>query len=43
MPNWTSNRIYIKGDQADIRAFLEAVKWEDEHGLGPSRDRRQEN
>lgn len=30
MPNWTSNRIYIEGDKADIRAFLEAVKWEDE-------------
>src|SRR5580658_6018867 len=30
MPNWTSNRIYVEGDQADIRAFLEAVKWEDE-------------
>ena len=23
------NRIYIEGDQADIRAFLEEVKWED--------------
>jgi hypothetical protein len=30
MPNWTSNRIYIEGDQPDIRAFLQAVKWEDE-------------
>ena len=30
MPNWTANRIYIEGEQADIRAFLEAVKWEDE-------------
>ncbi len=30
MPNWTSNRIYVEGEQADIRAFLEAVKWEDE-------------
>jgi hypothetical protein len=30
MPNWTSNRICIEGDPADIRAFLEAVKWEDE-------------
>lgn len=30
MPNWTSNRIYIEGDHADIKAFLEAVKWEDE-------------
>jgi len=27
MPNWTSNRIYIEGEPADIRAFLEAVKW----------------
>jgi hypothetical protein len=30
MPNWTSNRIYVEGDAADIRAFLEAVKWQDE-------------
>ncbi|HEX3747652.1 MAG TPA: hypothetical protein VHW09_27140 [Bryobacteraceae bacterium] len=30
MPNWTSNRIYIEGERADIRAFLKAVKWEDE-------------
>lgn len=30
MPNWTSNRIYIEGEEADIRAFLDAVKWEDE-------------
>ena len=30
MPNWTSNRIYIEGEQANIRAFLETVKWEDE-------------
>ena len=29
MPNWTSSRIYIEGEPADIRAFLEAVKWED--------------
>src|SRR5579884_469126 len=29
MPNWTSNRIYIEGKEADIGAFLEAVKWED--------------
>ena len=29
MPNWTSNRIYIEGEPIDIRAFLEAVKWED--------------
>ena len=29
MPNWTSNRIYIEGEQADIEAFLEDVKWED--------------
>jgi hypothetical protein len=30
MPNWTSNRIHIEGEPADTRAFLEAVKWEDE-------------
>jgi hypothetical protein len=30
MPNWTSNRIYAEGTQADLHAFLEAVKWEDE-------------
>ena len=30
MPNWTSNTIHIDGSEADIRAFLEAVKWEDE-------------
>ncbi len=30
MPNWTSNRIYVEGETADIRAFLEAVKWQDE-------------
>lgn len=30
MPNWTSNHIYIEGQPADIRAFLEAVKWEDQ-------------
>jgi hypothetical protein len=29
MPNWTSNRIHVEGDAADIRAFLETVKWED--------------
>lgn len=27
MPNWTSNRIYVEGEPADIRAFLDAVKW----------------
>jgi hypothetical protein len=30
MPNWTSNRVDIEGEEADIRAFLDAVKWEDE-------------
>jgi hypothetical protein len=30
MPNWTSNRISIDGEPADLRAFLEAVKWEDQ-------------
>jgi hypothetical protein len=30
MPNWTSTRITVEGDQADIRSFLEAVKWEDQ-------------
>ncbi len=29
MPNWTSNRIYVEGEPADIRAFLETIKWED--------------
>lgn len=29
MPNWTHNTIRISGKPADIRAFLEAVKWED--------------
>jgi hypothetical protein len=29
MPNWTSNHISAEGEAADIRAFLEAVKWED--------------
>lgn len=29
MPNWTSNRIYAEGDEIDLRAFLEAVKWQD--------------
>lgn len=30
MPNWTSNSIRIKGAEADIRAFLDAVKWQDQ-------------
>lgn len=30
MPNWTSNRIHITGKESDIRAFLEAVKGQDE-------------
>lgn len=30
MPNWTSNIIRVAGDPADIRAFLEAVKWQDQ-------------
>jgi hypothetical protein len=30
MPNWTSNTIRIEGAEADLRAFLEAVKWQDE-------------
>jgi hypothetical protein len=30
MPNWTSNTIYVTGKPADLRAFLEAVKWQDE-------------
>jgi hypothetical protein len=29
MPDWTSNHIDISGEPADIRAFLEAIKWED--------------
>lgn len=30
MPNWTANRIHAEGEPADLRAFLEAVKWQDE-------------
>lgn len=30
MPNWTQNTLRISGTPADIRAFLETVKWEDE-------------
>jgi Ferredoxin-like domain in Api92-like protein len=30
MPNWTSNRIYIEGEATDIRALLEAIKWQHE-------------
>lgn len=30
MPNWTSNFITIKGDPQDIRAFLDAVRSEDQ-------------
>jgi hypothetical protein len=30
MPNWTSNTIRIEGAEADLRAFLEAVKWQNE-------------
>jgi hypothetical protein len=30
MPNWTQNTIRVSGAPADIRAFLEAVKWQDE-------------
>ena len=30
MPNWTSNSIRAEGDEHDIAAFLEAVKWQDE-------------
>lgn len=30
MPNWTSNTIRVAGRETDIRAFLEAVKWQDE-------------
>jgi hypothetical protein len=26
MPNWTSHRIYIEGQEADVRGFLETVK-----------------
>lgn len=29
MPNWTINTLYASGEEADIRAFIEAVKWED--------------
>jgi hypothetical protein len=30
MPNWTSNTIRAEGDETDLRAFLEAVKWQDQ-------------
>ena len=29
MPNWTTNIIRALGTPKDLRAFLEAVKWED--------------
>ena len=29
MPNWTANTIRALGTPQDLRAFLEAVKWED--------------
>ena len=29
MPNWTTNTIRVAGKPADLRAFLEAIKWED--------------
>lgn len=30
MPNWTFNSLHIEGAEADLRAFLEAVKCQDE-------------
>lgn len=30
MPNWTSNHIFAEGAEADLRAFLEAIKWQDQ-------------
>jgi hypothetical protein len=30
MPNWTSNRIRTEDGEADLRAFLESVKWQDQ-------------
>ena len=30
MPNWTTNRIRIEGESAEIRKLLKAMKWEDE-------------
>ena len=30
MPNWTHNYLTIQGKEADIRAFLEAIKSKDE-------------
>jgi hypothetical protein len=30
MPNWTSNRVSAEGAEADLRAFLEVVKWQDQ-------------
>jgi hypothetical protein len=29
MPHWTANTITVAGKPADLRAFLEAVTWED--------------
>jgi hypothetical protein len=30
MPNWTHNFMRVEGDEKDIRAFLDAIKWQDE-------------
>ena len=30
MPNWTSNRIRVEGEEADIRAFLDSVRSQDQ-------------
>ena len=30
MPDWTSNTIRVEGDETDIAAFLDAVKWQDQ-------------
>jgi Ferredoxin-like domain in Api92-like protein len=30
MPNWTSNTLRIEGSEPDLRAFLDAVKWQDQ-------------
>ncbi len=30
MPNWTANRIYIGGEERDLREFLDAVRSQDQ-------------
>lgn len=30
MPNWTTKFIHVEGREADLRAFLDAVEWQDQ-------------